>query len=148
MIESVLKALFSPASFHSGPGGFSVNGPAIIVMLSVMASFVLFFGSLVWVWQDARNRNKSGFVALVFILLTGWPARRLRFHHKYCRHGFAAPGLVDQRLNVDAMRVPVEAVVAAKAQSIGGLGGFPGPGHAPPGRLFPRSPCRPGLFRR
>lgn len=74
MIENVIKFLASPASFSNGPGGFGINGPALIVMPAIISIFFLFFASLVWVWSDARKRNKSGFIALVFILLTGWPA--------------------------------------------------------------------------
>ncbi|MDD5262247.1 MAG: hypothetical protein PHD76_10425 [Methylacidiphilales bacterium] len=75
MIEEIFKLLFSPAHFGSGqPNGFRVEGPAILVV----PAFIAFIGgiifSFVWVCRDAKKRNKSIFVTLLFILLAGWPA--------------------------------------------------------------------------
>jgi hypothetical protein len=73
MIENVINFLLSPA-YVTGPGGFHMTGPFILVEPTLVAIIVLSIGSLVWVWKDATKRNKSGFIALLFILLTGWPA--------------------------------------------------------------------------
>jgi hypothetical protein len=67
----LLKFLLSPAS--AGVGGFSVRGPFILVEPALCALVFLFFGSLVWVWIDAGQRQKNALVVLAFILLTGWP---------------------------------------------------------------------------
>jgi hypothetical protein len=74
MLDTIVKFLTSPASFTGGPGGFSINGPAIVVVPALLSIILSFFASLAWLWQDARKRNKNGLVALLFILLTGWPA--------------------------------------------------------------------------
>jgi hypothetical protein len=74
MIDHLFQLLLSSASFNGGPNGFHTEGPLIIVVPTVIAFFGIFFGSLVWVFRDAAKRNKSGFIALLFILLTGWPA--------------------------------------------------------------------------
>ena len=69
----MINFLFSPASF-SGPGGFHIEGPAVFVVYIELAFIFFFIGSLVWVYRDAKKRNKNGLIALLFILLTGWPA--------------------------------------------------------------------------
>jgi len=74
MIENVIKFLFSPASFNSSLGGFHIQGPSIFIAPATIAFIFCSIGSLVWVYQDARKRDKSGFITLLFILLTGWPA--------------------------------------------------------------------------
>jgi hypothetical protein len=73
MIENIINFLLSPA-YVTGPAGFYMHGPAIVVEPTLIAIVVLSIASLVWVWKDARKRNKSGFITLLFILLAGWPA--------------------------------------------------------------------------
>jgi len=74
MIGDIIRFLFSPAGFSSGPNGFQINGPFIVVVPLEIAFIFFFIASLIWVCRDARKRNKNAFVALIFILLTGWPA--------------------------------------------------------------------------
>lgn len=63
--------LMSPASFDLR--GFKLEGPAILVLPLLLAIVVACIGSLVWLCRDARRRNKNAFVALLFVLLAGWP---------------------------------------------------------------------------
>ena len=72
-IANAINFLFSPASLN-GPAGFHLEGPFLYVE-SVFLAFIIFsVASMVWIYKDARKRGKSGFVALLFIFLTGWPA--------------------------------------------------------------------------
>lgn len=64
--------LFSHASF-SGIAGSHLEGPAIFVIPVLVATISCSFASLFWVSKDAENRNKSSFLVVLFILLTGWP---------------------------------------------------------------------------
>jgi hypothetical protein len=69
---NIIKGLMSNASIH-GPGGFKIEGPVIFVIPAIIAVLFFIFASLVWVYRDAGKRDRNGFVALIFILLTGWP---------------------------------------------------------------------------
>jgi hypothetical protein len=73
MIEDIIKFLSSPASFSGWPGGFSTSGPFVFAVPVFIAYISLLIVSLVWVYIDANKRNKNGFIALLLILLTGWP---------------------------------------------------------------------------
>lgn len=66
-IFAPIMAVLSPVAF-SVPG-FSAHGPAIFVA----AVIVLLLAPAAWVYLDARNRNKSGIIAILFIFLTGYP---------------------------------------------------------------------------
>jgi uncharacterized membrane protein len=68
---SILDKLFSPASFDIA--GIKAEGPSILIIPLLVALAVFFVLSLIWIYKDSRKRNKSGFIALLFILLTGWP---------------------------------------------------------------------------
>jgi len=39
----------------------------------VMCLFALFAASLIWVYQDAEARNKSGILVALLVLLLNWP---------------------------------------------------------------------------
>jgi len=39
----------------------------------VMCLFALLAASLVWVYQDAESRNKSGILVALLVLLLNWP---------------------------------------------------------------------------
>jgi hypothetical protein len=52
---------------------FQFEGPAIIIMPIFILILYRAFMSFVWLYKDARKRRKSGIIAIVFILLTGWP---------------------------------------------------------------------------
>ena len=67
----IIEYLFSPSSFDLH--GFKVEGPSILVIPSLIALIFVFVASLVWLYKDAVKRNKNGFIALLFILLAGWP---------------------------------------------------------------------------
>jgi hypothetical protein len=70
----MLKFLFSPAGYGKPGDGLYLQGPALFVFPTLIAVTILFIASLVWLCQDARKRNRNAFIALLFILLTGWPA--------------------------------------------------------------------------
>lgn len=65
-------SLFRPASV--GSGDFVISGPAIFVLVMAVAVLVAVVASLVWLYRDAAKRGKHGFVAILFVLLTGYPA--------------------------------------------------------------------------
>jgi uncharacterized membrane protein YhaH (DUF805 family) len=73
MIREFIKFLDSPTSFSGWPGGFFTSGPLVFSVPVFIAYIALFIFSLVWVYRDANDRGKSGLVALLLILLTGWP---------------------------------------------------------------------------
>jgi len=65
---------FSGQTRFDGPGGFHLEGSEVFVDSTLLFIAITYVTSLIWVWQDARQRGKSGFVTLLFILITGWPA--------------------------------------------------------------------------
>ena len=67
MIERIL----SPASFDLA--GLKLEGPVILVIPALAAILFAAIASLVWLYRDAQKRNKYGLVAILFVLLTGWP---------------------------------------------------------------------------
>jgi len=72
MNSNFITHLLDHASFDFR--GFKMEGPALLVLPALIALIYFSIASLVWVYKDARKRNKHGMVALLFILLTGWPA--------------------------------------------------------------------------
>jgi hypothetical protein len=70
-IWAFFKALLSPASFAFG--SFKIEGPVMLVFPGVIALVVLSIASFVWLYKDAKKRSKHGLIAIVFVLLTGWP---------------------------------------------------------------------------
>jgi hypothetical protein len=44
---------------------------AVEIVASLFALFFIF--SVIWVFFDARSRQKSGCIAMLFIMLVGWP---------------------------------------------------------------------------
>ena len=73
MLTHLIELLSTHASFK-GPSILKAEGPVIFV---VPATIIMIYGavaSIVWLHRDALNRNKNGLVAVLFILLTGWPA--------------------------------------------------------------------------
>jgi hypothetical protein len=70
-LVSFAKAMLSPASFKNGD--FKIEGPAILVLPTVILIIALSIWSFIWLYLDAKRRNKSGILAITFILITGWP---------------------------------------------------------------------------
>ena len=68
---SILEKLLSPASFKLGE--FEIHGPAILTIPFFIAIIGFFIFSIIWIYKDSQKRNKNGFIAALFILLTGWP---------------------------------------------------------------------------
>ena len=66
MIEA-LKFLFDPISFELG--FFTFKGPLIVFALVIGFSVA----SLAWACEDAKKRNKDGYLAFIFICTAGWP---------------------------------------------------------------------------
>lgn len=74
MIGIIMNLLFSGHMSYGTPGSsFYIAGPTFIVAPVLGFLVSAFIVSLAWVYQDAAKRRKNSFVALVFILLTGWP---------------------------------------------------------------------------
>jgi hypothetical protein len=71
MIINLLNYLLSPANFELH--GFKVEGPVILLVPALIVIICCFVASLVWLYKDAKRRSKNGIVAILFILLTGWP---------------------------------------------------------------------------
>jgi hypothetical protein len=65
------SSILSPLSieFH----GFRFSEPAILVVPVLLAIIYFSITSLIWVYQDAELREKTGWNAVLFVLLTGWP---------------------------------------------------------------------------
>ena len=70
-LSDVVLFLISPASVEFGE--FIVKGPAIFVVPTAITIIGLSIWSFIWLFRDARKRQKNGFLAIVFILMTGWP---------------------------------------------------------------------------
>jgi hypothetical protein len=69
---TLISFLLSPTTYGK-PGGLYIHGPLIVVFVELILLLYFLVGSLAWLWQDARKRNKSAWVAVVFVLCTGWP---------------------------------------------------------------------------
>ena len=63
--------LLSPMNLKSGD--FAISGPIIFVLPTLLLLIVLSMWSFIWLFRDARKRGKNGALAIVFILITGWP---------------------------------------------------------------------------
>ena len=65
------SSILSPLSieFH----GFRFSEPAILVVPVLVALIYCSIGSLIWIYRDAELREKTGWHAVLFVLLTGWP---------------------------------------------------------------------------
>lgn len=70
-LTTIARILLSPASFK-GPG-IDLEGPAFVVLPAVIAILLLSIWSLIWLFCDARKRSKNGLLAIIFVLITGWP---------------------------------------------------------------------------
>ena len=68
----ILKILTSHTTYGK-PGGLYIEGPLISVVSCLVVLTGIFVASLVWVYRDAVKRGKNPVVAMLFILLTGWP---------------------------------------------------------------------------
>jgi len=73
MFDAILQLLFGHASYGK-PGGFYVEGSNLFVATTLLFIATIFVGSLVWLYLDAEKRGKSRIIALLFVVLTGWPA--------------------------------------------------------------------------
>jgi hypothetical protein len=74
MIENIFKLLLSPMSYGKPGDTLYVHGTVIFVLPFFLVSAAIFVGSLTWLYLDAERRGKSRIIAILFILLTGWPA--------------------------------------------------------------------------
>jgi hypothetical protein len=74
-LKILLSMLLSGHMTYGTPGnGFYLDGPTYFVVL-VLGSYVsLFFVSMVWLYGDARSRDKNTLITMLLILLFGWPA--------------------------------------------------------------------------
>ncbi|NJK92758.1 MAG: hypothetical protein HC904_13605 [Blastochloris sp.] len=66
-MHDILNFLLSESSL--GVGEFKLKGPLVVIVL--VLGFAM--ASLVWVWDDAKQRNKNAFLAFLFVCLAGWP---------------------------------------------------------------------------
>src|SRR6187397_1254443 len=66
-----MNKLFDPASFNLA--GFKLEGPVILVIPLLLGIIAASVYSLMWIFRDAEQRRKNGFIAIIFILMTGWP---------------------------------------------------------------------------
>ena len=73
MLDTILSFLGGRATYGK-PGGFYLEGSTLFVSSTLLIVATIFVGSLVWLYLDAEKRGKSRLVALLFVLLTGWPA--------------------------------------------------------------------------
>ena len=71
MIENLLKNAVSPVKIDWP--GFKLEGPACMAIPALVAILFVFLGLFVWLYQDARKRNKNEIVTILFIVLAGWP---------------------------------------------------------------------------
>lgn len=71
LMGSFLQNVMSPASFDLG--FLKIEGPALLVIPALLALVLALVASFVWLYRDARRRRKSGLVAILFVLLTGYP---------------------------------------------------------------------------
>jgi hypothetical protein len=74
-----LHALAAMTNSPHGRGSFKALGETysatsdVIIVATLVVFSTIFLSSLIWVFFDARNRRKSGLIALLFIVITGWP---------------------------------------------------------------------------
>lgn len=72
MMEVIFKILFKKITYGK-PDGIYFEG-SLLSALAVLAFLItIFLSSLVWLWIDAEKRNKSGIIAVIFVITTGWP---------------------------------------------------------------------------
>lgn len=70
-MNKVIESLLSPANIELGFLKF--EGPAVFVLPALIFFFVALFASLIWLYRDAVSRRKSGLLAMLFVLVTGYP---------------------------------------------------------------------------
>jgi len=73
-VATFSEKILSPASIDLG--FFKAEGPAIVVIPALFLVLLGFVFSLVWLYRDAKKREKNGFLAILF-LITAWPASLL-----------------------------------------------------------------------
>jgi hypothetical protein len=71
-MEKAIGILFSRTTIH-GPYGFYTEGPFIQVAIITVIFAAAWAYSLVWLYRDAKNRDKNPWIALLLILVTGYP---------------------------------------------------------------------------
>jgi len=59
--------------FSAWVDSLHLGDPSRTVELVISLLSLLFVFSVLWVFFDARARQKSGCIAMLFILLVGWP---------------------------------------------------------------------------
>ena len=73
-MENLISKILSSHTTYGKPGGLYLDGPTILVLPVLAALAAIFIASLVWLGRDAKARGKHPIVAMLFVLLTGWPA--------------------------------------------------------------------------
>ena len=71
MLQNMITILTSPTNINLA--GFRLEGPAILIIPALIAFLLVAICSIFWIYRDAAQRDKNGFVAILFILLAGWP---------------------------------------------------------------------------
>ena len=70
-MNKAIESLLSPANIEFGSLKF--DGPAVVVLPALILLLVALVASLIWLYRDAVSRRKSGILAMLFVLLTGYP---------------------------------------------------------------------------
>ena len=65
------SSLLAPLSieFH----GIRFTEPALLAVPLIVAVIYFSIASFVWLYQDAEERGKKGWTAILLVFLTGWP---------------------------------------------------------------------------
>jgi len=71
MLQNIVTILTSPSTINFA--GLKFDGPAILIIPAFIAVIFLTIGSIIWIYRDATQRGKNGVIAVIFILLSGWP---------------------------------------------------------------------------
>lgn len=70
-MNKAVESLLSPANIELGSLRF--DGPAIVVLPALILFLAALVASMIWLYRDAVSRRKSGVLAMLFVLVTGYP---------------------------------------------------------------------------
>jgi hypothetical protein len=70
-MNKVIESLLSPANIELS--SLKLEGPAVFVLPALILFFAALVASLIWLYRDAVSRKKSGLLAMLFVLVTGYP---------------------------------------------------------------------------
>ena len=54
-------------------GNLEITGPLWMMFPVVLIALLGLIYSIYWIYNDARKRKKNNFLAILFLLFTGWP---------------------------------------------------------------------------